>query len=196
MSPVQGTAVPPGDRAGPAGGAPDGADARVHHQNYGVYGAREVWLQLNRDSIPVARCTVERLMAVLGLRGARRGTAVPITRPDPAAARPADLVTPDFNPAGPDALWVADYTYVATWAVMVYVAFVLDAFSRRILGWRAASSMRTELVLDALEMAIWTRTTAGVTDLTGLIHHTDSEHGTAGAPGRRAAVVGRACTRR
>ena len=145
------------------------AIARVHHHNYSVYGTRKVWLALNRDGVPVARCTVERLMKVLGLHGARRGRTMRTTRQDPAATRPADLVERNFNPSRPDALWVADFSYVPTWAGFVYVAFVIDAFSRRILGWRAASSMRTELVLDALEMAIWTRARAGVADLTGLV---------------------------
>jgi putative transposase len=148
------------------------AIARVHHQNYGVYGARKVWLQLNREGIQVARCTVERLMKILRLRGARRGRRVRTTHSDPAAARPADLVQREFNPTRPDALWVADFTYVATWAGMVYVALVIDAFSRRILGWRAAASMRTELVLDALEMAIWAR--GSEAELAGLVHHSDA----------------------
>ena len=150
------------------------AIARIHHANYGVYGARKVWLVLNREDIPVARCTVERLMKVLGLQGVRRGRTVRTTHSDPTAARPADLANRNWNPARPDALWVADYTYVSTWSGFVYVAFVIDAFSRRILGWQAAPSMRTELVLDALEMAIWTRRQAGVVDLTGLIAHTDA----------------------
>ncbi len=150
------------------------AIARVHHENYGVYGARKVWLQLNREGIAVARCTVERLMKVLRVEGVRRGRTMRTTRPDPAAGRPADLCNRQFNPPRPDALWVADFTYVATWAGFVYVAFVLDAFSRRILGWKAATSMRTDLVLDALEMAIWTRTQAGVDDLTGLVAHADA----------------------
>jgi putative transposase len=148
--------------------------ARVHHENYSVYGARKVWLTLNREGIPVARCTVERLMKILGLRGARRGRTVRTTRSDQAATRPADLVGRNFNPSRPDALWVADFTYVPTWAGTVYVAFVIDAFGRRILGWRAATTMRTELVLDALEMAIWTRARGGVEDLAGLVHHTDA----------------------
>jgi putative transposase len=150
------------------------AIAKAHHDNYGVYGARKIWLTLNRQGVPVARCTVERLMGVLGLEGVRRGRKVRTTRPDPTATRPTDLVERDFNPARPDQLWVADFTYVPTWAGTVYVAFVIDAFSRRILGWRAATSMRTELVLDALEMAIWTRARAGVADLSGLVHHTDA----------------------
>ena len=150
------------------------AIARVHSANYGVYGARKVWLALNREGIGVARCTVERLMRDLGLEGARRGTRRRTTVADPAAARPADLVQRRFSQARPDAVWVADFTYVATWSGTVYVAFVLDAHSRRILGWRAARSMRTELVLDALEQAIWTRGRDGVTDLSGLVCHHDA----------------------
>jgi putative transposase len=146
----------------------------VHQDNYGVYGARKVWLALNREGIPVARCTVERLMRELGLAGVHRGATRRTTISDPAAARPADLVERQFTSRRPDATWVADFTYVATWSGTVYVAFVLDAFSRRILGWRAATSMRTELVLDALEMAIWTRGRQGVTNLTGLVHHSDA----------------------
>ena len=150
------------------------AIARVHHANYGVYGARKVWLALNRQGVAVARCTVERLMKVLGLEGARRGRRVRTTVADAAAPRPADLVGRNFDPPRPDALWVADFTYVPTWAGMAYVAFVLDAFSRRILGWRAATTMRTDLVLDALEMAIWARARAGAGDLTGLVAHHDA----------------------
>jgi putative transposase len=148
--------------------------AKVHDGNYGVHGARKVWLALNREGTPVARCTVARLMRDLGLRGARRGKKVRTTVADPAAARPADLVRRQFSPAAPDRLWVADYTYVPTWAGMVYVAFVIDAYSRRILGWRAASSMKTALVLDALEQALWTRRRDGRGDLAGLVHHTDA----------------------
>jgi len=147
---------------------------RVHAENYGVYGARKVWLALNREGIPVARCTVERLMRGLGLAGARRGKQHRTTIADPAAPRPADLVGRQFDPPAPNRLWVADFTYVPTWSGMVYVAFVIDAYSRRILGWRAASSMRTALVLDALEHAVWTRTRDGVGDLSGLICHHDA----------------------
>lgn len=148
---------------------------RVWKGNYCVYGARKVWLQLNREGIEVARCTVERLMRDLGLEGAYRGgTKHRTTIADPTATRPADLVQRRFTPRRPDQLWVADFTYVSTWAGVVYVAFVIDAFSRRILGWRAARSMKTDLVLDALEMAIWTRHRQGVSDLTGLVHHTDA----------------------
>jgi putative transposase len=128
--------------------------ARVHAQNYGVYGARKVWLALNREGVAVARCTVERLMGELGLVGAQRGRRVRTTVSATAAARPADLVERNFNPPAPNRTWVADITYVPTWSGMVYVAFVLGAYSRRILGWRAATSMRTALVLDALEHAV------------------------------------------
>jgi putative transposase len=147
--------------------------ARVHAANYGVYGPRKVWLALNREGIEVARCTVERLMNVLGLQGIRRGKKWKTTTADPAANRPADLVARQFNPARPNALWVADFTYVATWVGVVYVAFVIDAYARRILGWRAASSMRTQLVLDALEQAVWVRRREGA-NLVGLVHHTDA----------------------
>jgi putative transposase len=150
------------------------AISRIHKDNYGVYGARKVWLQLNREGMPVARCTVERLMRELGLAGARRGKRVRTTVPGEAAARPADLVRRQFSPAAPDRLWVADFTYVPAWTGMVYVAFVIDAYSRRILGWRAATSMKTALVLDALEQALWTRRRDGASDLAGLVHHTDA----------------------
>ena len=148
--------------------------SRVHKDNYGVYGARKVWLQLNREGTPVARCTVERLMRELDLAGARRGKRVRTTVPAADAARPADLVRRQFSPAAPDRLWVADFTYIPTWTGMVYVAFVIDAYSRRILGWRAATSMTTALVLDALEQALWSRRRDGAGDLAGLVHHTDA----------------------
>jgi putative transposase len=147
---------------------------RVRKDNFQVYGARKVWLALNREGISVARCTIERLMRQLGLVGARRGRKIRTTLPDAAAARPADLLGRRFNPPAPDRTWVADFTYVPTWSGMVYVAFVIDAYSRRILGWRAATSMRTSLVLDALEHAVWVRQREGVTDLAGLIHHHDA----------------------
>jgi putative transposase len=150
------------------------AITRVHQDNYGVYGARKVWLALNRAGIAVARCTVERLMRELELAGARRGKPKRTTVADPAAARPADLVKRRFSPPAPDRLWVADFTYVPTWSGMVYVAFVIDAYSRRILGWRAATSMRTALVLDALEQALWARNRDGRGSLAGLVHHTDA----------------------
>jgi putative transposase len=122
----------------------------------------------------VARCTVERLMRELGIAGVRRGKPRRTTIADERADRPADLVDRNFSPFKPNQLWVADFTYVATWAGVVYVAFVIDAFSRRILGWKAATTMQTQLVLDALEMAIFTREQEGITDLTGLIHHNDA----------------------
>jgi putative transposase len=147
---------------------------RVHRDNYGVYGARKVWLALNREGIPVARCTVERLMRELGLRGARRGRQIRTTTPDPAASRPPDRVNRAFAPRAPNRLWVADFSYVPTWSGMVYVAFVIDAYARRILGWRVATSMRTALVLDAMEQAVWTRRRDGAAELAGLIHHNDA----------------------
>jgi putative transposase len=150
------------------------AITRVHQDNYSVYGARKVWLALNREGIPVARCTVERLMRQLGLAGARRGKRRRTTVPDPAAARPADLVQRRFSRPAPDRLWVADFTYVPTWSGMVYVAFVIDAYSRQILGWRAATTMRTALVLDALEQALWARRRQGRGSLAGLVHHHDA----------------------
>jgi putative transposase len=147
--------------------------ARVHAANYGVYGARKVWLTLNREGIPVARCTVERLMRSLGLAGARRGTVKRTTIADPAAERARDLVRRDFAPTAPNRLWVADITYVSTWSGWVYVAFVTDAYARRILGWRTGTSMSSQLVLDALEQAVWTRNRDGAADLSGLVHHAD-----------------------
>ena len=150
------------------------AITRVHAENYGVYGARKVWLALDREGTPVAQCTAERLMRELGLAGARRGKRKRTTIADPAAARPADLVRRRYTPAAPDRLWVADFTYVPTWAGMVYVAFVIDAYSRRILGWRAATTMRTPPVLDALEHALWTRQHERRGSLAGLVHHTDA----------------------
>ena len=137
-------------------------------------GARKLWLRLRRQGHQVARCTVERLMTQMGLVGANRGKKPRTTVPDPAQQRPRDLVDRQFWATRPDRLWVADFTYVSTWVGMVYVAFVFDVFSRRILGWRAAHQMTTPLVLDALEMALWTRRLDGVTSLPGLVHHTDA----------------------
>jgi putative transposase len=147
---------------------------KVHAENYGVYGARKIWLALNRQGVAVARCTVERLMNELGLVGAHRGKRWRTTIADPAALRPTDLVDRRFAPVAPNRLWVADFTYVATWAGMVHVAFVIDAYARRIIGWRAAYTMKTSLVLDALEQAICARSNDGIKDLDGLIHHTDA----------------------
>jgi putative transposase len=143
--------------------------ARVHAEHFGVYGARKVWRQLHREGIAVARCTVERLMRELGLEGVRRGKPHRTTTPDETAARPVDLVERDFSAVRPNQLWVADLTYVATWSGFVYVAFVIDAFSRFLVGWQASRSLRTDLALDALEMAIWRRRA----QLEGLVHHSD-----------------------
>ncbi len=145
---------------------------RVHADNFGVYGARKVWLQLNREGTAVARCTVERLMAGMGLVGARRGTVKRTTIADPAAERARDLALRNFRPIAPDRLWVADITYVSTWSGWVYVAFVTDAYARRILGWRAGSTMTTQLVLDAMEQAIWTRLRTNA-DLKDVVAHND-----------------------
>ena len=130
-----------------------------------MYGARKVWLVLNREGIAVARCTVERLMTELGLTGAVRGKVKRTTIADPAAARPADLVQRRFAPPAPNRLWAADLTYVSTWSGFAYVAFVTDAYARRILGWRVASTMATAMVLDGIEQAIWTRQREGLFDL-------------------------------
>ena len=144
---------------------------RVWDANQQVYGPRKVWKQLRREGISVARCTVERLMRDMGLRGAVRGRAwIVTTRSDATADRPADLVERRFTATRPNQLWVADFTYVATWRGFVYVAFVIDVFARRIVGWRVASSLRTDFVLDALEQAIYDRRGDGVADL---VHHSD-----------------------
>lgn len=143
---------------------------RAWKENFSVYGAKKVWQQLNREGIRVARCTVERLMRELGLRGAIRGGAFRITtKADVSAARPPDLVERDFRASRPNELWVADFTYVATWAGFVYVAFVIDVFSRAIVGWRVSRSMRSDLALDALEQALHARGPAA----SGLVHHSD-----------------------
>ena len=147
---------------------------RVHAENYGVYGARKVWLALRREGVDVARCTVERLMRVDGLRGAVRGRRHRTTWSDPAAARHPDLVERRFSAERPDRLWVSDFTYVATWTGVVYVCFVVDVYSRRILGWRAARSMTTPLVLDALEQALWTRRQERGDLPAGLVVHADA----------------------
>jgi putative transposase len=128
--------------------------ARIHAANYGVYGARKVWLALRREGIEVARCTIERLMTDLGLSGAVRGTVKKTAIPDPAGSRSPDLVRCQFGPPVPNRLWVADLTYVSTWSGWVYVAFVIDAYARRILGWRVATTMTTTMVLDSIEQAI------------------------------------------
>lgn len=145
-----------------------------YDENYRCYGARKMWLHLRQAGHEVARCTVERLMKVLGLLGAQRGKAKHTTISDPAAARAKDLVNRDFAPLAPNRLWVADFTYVSTLAGWVYVAFVIDAYARRILGWKVSTSMTTDLVLAAINQAIFTRKREGVKDLTGLIHHNDA----------------------
>ena len=127
---------------------------RVWEENFEVYGVRKVWRQLKREGFYVARCTVERLMKSMGLSGAGRGKRVRTTIADQSAPKPFDLVKRDFTAERPNQLWVADFTYVATWLGFVYVAFVIDVFSRIIVGWRASRSMSAELTLDALEQAL------------------------------------------
>ena len=143
---------------------------RVWQANFQVYGADKVWRQLQREGIVVARCTVERLMRQLGLRGVRRGKMVRTTFGDTAAARPLDRVNRQFKADRPNQLWVSDFTYVSTWAGFVYVAFVIDVFARRIVGWRVSRSMRTDFVLDALEQALYARQPERDASL---IHHSD-----------------------
>ncbi len=141
---------------------------RVWNENYQVYGVRKVWHQLLREDVPVARCTVARLMREMGLQGAVRGRKFKTTVPDHEATRPLDLVDRDFTAARPNQLWVADITYVPTWSGMAYVAFIIDVFSRTIVGWRVSNSLRTDLALDALEQALHARP-----DIFDLIHHND-----------------------
>jgi putative transposase len=143
---------------------------RVWQENFAVYGVRKVWKQLKREGREVARCTIARLMRQMGLYGAVRGRKARTTIPDDAAARPRDLVSRDFTAPRPNQLWVSDLTYVATWRGFVYVAFVIDAYARRIVGWRASSSLRSDLALDALEQAIHDRQSAGADRL---VHHSD-----------------------
>jgi putative transposase len=142
----------------------------VFNDNYGVYGARKVWRQLNREHIPVACCTVERLMRTAGLAGRVRGRRKRTTVSDPAAERPSDLVERTFAASAPNQLWVADITYVATWSGFAYVAFVTDVSSRTIVGRRVANTLKADLALDALEMAIWARKEE---QFPGLVHHSD-----------------------
>ncbi len=143
---------------------------RVHRENFGVYGVRKVWRQMNREGIGVARCTVARLMREMGLAGAVRGRQFKTTTPDDTVSRPLDLVDRDFSATRPNQLWVSDLTYVATWRGFVYVAFVIDVFARRIVGWRASTSLRTDLALDALEQALYARRGAFSEPL---VHHSD-----------------------
>jgi transposase InsO family protein len=143
---------------------------RVHAKNFGVYGARKVWLQLNREGFKVGRDRIARLMGRLGLEGVVRGKVVKTTVQDKAAACPFDLVNRQFHAPAPNMLWVSDFTYVSTWAGMVYVAFVIDVFARRIVGWRVSSSMHTDFVLDALEQALYARQPERDSSL---VHHSD-----------------------
>ena len=142
---------------------------RVWEANYRAYGAKRVWLALRREGHEIARCTVERLMTEMGIAGVQRGRRPRTTIPDIAAPRSPDLVDRRFVAERPDELWVTDITYVSTWEGWLYVAFVLDVYSRVIVGWQIASHLRTELVLDAIEMAIWRRDTSG-----GLTCHSDA----------------------
>jgi transposase InsO family protein len=141
---------------------------RVHKNNFGVYGAKKVWLQLNREGFKIGRDRVARLMGLLGLEGVVRGKAVRTTVSDKAAACPFDLVNRQFHAPAPNMLWVSDFTYVSTWAGMVYVAFIIDVFARRIVGWRVSRTQTASFVLDALEQALHARRP---TD--SLVHHSD-----------------------
>jgi transposase InsO family protein len=144
---------------------------RIYDENHHVYGPRKVWKQMGREGLREARCRVRRLMREMGLVGASRGRAwTTTTQSQPEADRPRDLVDRHFTATRPNQLWVADFTYVATWRGFVYVAFVIDVFARRIVGWRVASSLATDFVLDALEQAIYERCDAATSDL---VHHSD-----------------------
>jgi transposase InsO family protein len=142
---------------------------RVFAENFGVYGVRKVWRQLQREGVAVARCTVARLMRQMGLKGVVRGKSIRTTVSDAAAPCPRDQVNRQFNAPRPNALWVSDFTFVATWSGFVYVAFVIDAFARRIVGWQVSRSARAEFVLDALEQALHDRQPWQA----NLIHHSD-----------------------
>jgi len=143
---------------------------RVFKQNFEVYGADKIWVQLRREGTQVARCTVERLMKDLGIKGAVRGKKHFTTVADDASPRPADLVDRKFSAPAPNRLWLADLTYVRTWSGFVYVAFVVDVYARMIVGWQASKSLKADLALDALEQAIWSRKDKGLSEL---IHHSD-----------------------
>ena len=143
---------------------------RVFTENFEVYGARKVWRQLNRESIPVARCTVERLMSELGLQGVIRGKRIRTTVQDKAAPCPLDHVNRVFHAPAPNRLWLSDFTYVSTWSGFVYVAFVIDAYARRIVGWRVSRTAHASFVLDALEQALYERQPV---HRGGLVHHSD-----------------------
>jgi transposase InsO family protein len=143
--------------------------SQIHAQHFGVYGVRKLWHQLRREGTEVARCTVARLMRDLGLRGVARGRHKRTTLPDKTARLPADLVQRNFHPPAPNRLWVADLTYVRTWSGFAYVAFIIDAYSRYIVGWHVSRSLRSDLVLTALEQALWARESP----FDGLVHHSD-----------------------
>src|SRR5881398_3280998 len=140
---------------------------RIWTEHFQVYGPRKVWRQMGRENLRAARCRVRRLMREMGLSGVARGRAW-VTTTQPAADRPQDLVDRNFTATRPNQLWLSDFTYVATWSGFVYVAFVIDVFARRIIGWRVTRSMHAELVLDALEQALWSRST-----VKGVVHHSD-----------------------
>jgi transposase InsO family protein len=147
---------------------------RIWHEHHQVYGPRKVWKQIGRENLRAARCCVRRLMREMGLAGAVRGRAWTITtHPGRDADHRGDLVDRHFTATRPNQLWVSDFTYVATWRGFVYVAFVIDVFARRIVGWRIASSLRTDFVLDALEQAIYDR---GGQKIDRLVHHSDSQN--------------------
>ena len=146
--------------------------ATIHDDNYSVYGVRKIYAEMHRQGTPVARCTVERLMKKAGLKGVVRSKSPRTTRPKVETDRPADLVERKFVADAPNQLWVADITYCRTFAGWVYAAFVIDVFSRIVVGWQVGTSLYTDLALDALEMTIWRRPHAGA-DLSGLIHHSD-----------------------
>jgi putative transposase len=143
---------------------------RVFEDNLKVYGARKVWLQMNREGVSVARYTVERLMRVMGLHGVIRGKTIKTTTPDKAAPCPLDHVNRQFHAQAPNRLWVSDFTYVSTWSGFVYVAFVIDAYARRIVGWRVSRTPHASFVLDALEQALHERRPV---NRGGLVHHSD-----------------------
>lgn len=143
---------------------------RVFESNFSVYGVRKVWLQLHREDFAVARCTVERLMRKMGLKGVIRGKTVRTTIGDKSVPCPLDHVNRQFHAPAPNRLWLSDFTYVSTWSGFVYVAFIIDAFARRIVGWRASRTAHTGFVLDALEQALYDRRPVGGA---GLVHHSD-----------------------
>lgn len=143
---------------------------RVFNENFGVYGARKVWRQMLREGFEVARCTIERLMREMSLKGVVRGKKVRTTVPDTSAPCPRDKVNRNFRASAPNRLWVSDFTYVSTWAGFVYVAFIIDVFARRIVGWRVSRTAHAGFVLDALEQALHAR--RPIAD-SGLVHHSD-----------------------